>query len=264
MRKILAFILLFALMVFPAASYIVERKFKTLLEKKAYEATGILYAVNPKTGKTQALCTIWNYAKVDDGYEAVTASHCASNEGEYPNGDLRFFVEYDDIVFKSEPQSLVPANLIAFSNYHSLTDVALFDVKTKEKLPVLNLADSDETQVGEDVLNVSSPNENFDKSIYFGYVTQNIVVSSDVNIDGMTHVVIPGVGPGSSGSAVLSADRKSVIGLVSLGEDVNAFLVPSNNIKQFIVEHPEKGAPRVVPSDHPVKVEQDDDDVPNG
>jgi len=222
-------------------------KSSTKLEEKAYQATGVLFVQHPDTGEWARLCTIWNVAKVKDGYEAVSADHCATVEGEFPNADLNFAVSYSDVTGKL-PTDLVPAKVIAHGDWQTINDIALWDVQTKEKLPVLKLGDSDELVNGEPLINVSIPYGGIDKSLYEGHVGQTRVNSPDPDMDGKIHAMLYGTGPGSSGSAVLSTKQNAVIGTLVQGADnEGVLLVPVNFIKAFMAAHPEATTPRVVP-----------------
>ena len=222
-------------------------KSSSKLEEKAYQATGVLFAQHPDTGEWARLCTIWNVAKIRDGYEAVSADHCATIEGDYPDADLNFAVSYSDVTGKL-PTDLVPAKVIAHGDWQTINDIALWDVQTSTKLPVLKLGDSDELKNGEDVFNVSIPFEGIDKSVYKGYVSQVKVISPEPDLDGKIHSIIFGTGPGSSGSAVLSEKQGAVIGeLVQGAPEQGELLVPVNLIKAFMAAHPEATTPRIVP-----------------
>jgi hypothetical protein len=186
-------------------------------------------------------------AKVKDGYEAVSADHCATVEGQFPDADLNFGVSYSDVTGQL-PTDIVPAKVIAHGNWQTINDIALWDVQTSEKLPVLKLGDSDELKIGEELINVSVPYEGIDKSLYEGYVGQTRVNSPDPDMDGKIHAMLYGTGPGSSGSAVLSTKQNAVIGtLVQSADNKGVLLVPVNYIKAFMSAHPEATTPRIVP-----------------
>lgn len=237
-----------------------KRTFQTKLEKQAYNATGVLFAINPRTGNNTRLCTVWNVAKIADGYEVATASHCATVDLQYPQGDLKFSVSYDDPQEGVVPTDTVPARLIAFGDQVNGEDVSLFDVQTTEKRPVLKLGDSGKIKVGESIINASVPFEGIDKGIYKGTIAGNSVVNEDPEVNGVIHAVIQGAGPGSSGSAVLSEKQKAVVGVLVMGslEQSVVLCVPVNVLKNFISEHPEKTTPRIVPSDNPQAAQKSD------
>jgi Trypsin-like peptidase domain len=231
----------------------VSHKFSSKLARQAYDATGTLYAISPKDGKVHRLCTIWNVKKIADGYEAVSASHCATVADEYPKGDLTFSVSYDDPQTNDDghiiPVDRVPARLIAFGNDNAADDVSLWDIETKEKLPVLPLGESNDLAIGEKVLNASIPFEGIDKSVYTGYISQTALKSTVPILDGKIHTEIAGTGPGSSGSAILSVKQKAVVGILVLGaqDEVTTLCVPVDVLKEFMDKHPEATTPRVMP-----------------
>ena len=201
----------------------------------AYHATGVLYDVD-KTGKIdemEAECTVWNVAKLVDGYEAVTAAHCIETGTIYR-------AYYGDVTAGEIPKisATVPVRVIAVGDKDTSNDIALLDVKTTAVLPVLPLGPR--PAMGDGVMAIGAPFGAIVKGLYEGHVVYPSVKSHDTTLNGMIFVILPGDGPGGSGSAVFN-EQGQVIGILTLyNPEGGSLLVPSAGIAALMKSNPTK------------------------
>ena len=239
MRKLIATMLLLAMSFFgatiPSSASKTQPKFESKTIEQMYNATGILYAINPMDNEYHRVCTIWNYEKSSDGYIAISASHCATIGDMYPQSGLTFGVSYAEPTNPPDVSTIVPAKLLEFGDMTKADDIAVWDIQTKDVRPILPLGDSKNIKMGEELLNVSIPFDGIAKGCYRGTVTNPKVQYNDPEIKGMVFVDMFGTGPGSSGSAVVSERTHKVVGILTMGENsVGELLVPVSVIRAFL------------------------------
>lgn len=164
----------------------------------AYDATVALYGT--KRGRTEFLCTAWNYKQVPGGYDFVAAGHCV--------GD----VQADSYsIADTIGGSLTPVSVVKWIDGQGM-DFSIFEMKTTKQYPVLELGTITDQHIGDSIVN---PNfaMGITKFLSLGRISGNIVPSSNPDFVSIYPVEVDGAG-GSSGSPVISATTHKVIGIV--------------------------------------------------
>jgi S1-C subfamily serine protease len=146
-------------------------------------------------------------AKVDGGYELLSAGHCTPANPKLPS-DMTFSVA-DDM-----NGALTPVTLVA-SKMQEPIDWAVYYLKTNKKYPVIALGDERKTQINDKTIDV-----NF--SMALAKEVSMGVISSSVQTDGEMKgffQVTQFVSHGASGSSVVSEKQHAIIGIVIAGID---------------------------------------------
>ncbi len=198
--------------------------------------------------KTHFLCTAEPIAKIDGGYQLLTAGHCV----QLVPADIQFSVS-DEIGSPRTNVTLVKAVL------GGGMDFAIFDLKTSKKYTPFVLGDESELKIGDGTIN---PNFALgaNKQLSYGTVSSMVIPTSEecaVDECSGTFIVQEYAGPGASGSAVLSAKTHKVVGVLvwEFEEGKPGFGVePISNFAKFMAgpnqPHPgTKAAVVTIPSD---------------
>ncbi len=265
MKRILAALLLtLFLAVGTFAKTISEPKGFT---KKLYDASYALYATSADRGFTtpRFICTVTNIEKFQEGYLFLGAGHCTSVNPELSD-DMQFFVA-TDLDHIPQPVELLTArmkeNFKPTEVAGNQLDYALFYLKTKAKLPTIDLGDEGSLRIGDKTINV-----NYSLGLT-KYVAPGIV-SSKVALKGESagfFGVQMFMSHGASGSSVVDVKTHKIVGLVIAGEDgatVPAWIEPISTIRAalattdlaYLIAHPD--VPKV---DHSIIIEYNDDMV---
>jgi S1-C subfamily serine protease len=171
----------------------------------------------------------------EDG-EIVTNAHVVTDaQASGPNEDLD---EAREVYVQFPDRNQVPAEIIGFDAF---ADVALLEVDPEGlDIQPLELGDSDEVEVGDEVAAIGSP---------FGQTSSlsvGVVSANDRSIESLTSFQIDqaiqtdaSINPGNSGGPLLDADGRVIginqqINTRSGGNEGVGFAVPSNLVKRSI------------------------------
>jgi hypothetical protein len=218
------------------------------LEEEARSATGMLLLTNineikhalgndERSDEVMDICTIWNVAKTSNGYLALTAAHCVQLEGisakAHDGGvDPTFAASYAET---SESPVPLAVRIVAVGDENDWSnDVALIEVTTKEKHGVLEIGDSANEPNLDPVIDVSSPAGGYVKSASIGQKAETLAIKGT---DNSAWYSLPGTGPGSSGSAILSVKGGKVVEMLNVGNDLGVAGVRGTRLQAFVNAH---------------------------
>ena len=204
------------------------------VNKVFYPATVLLYSQD-EHGSMQMHCTATAIEKQADGYEFVTASHCAckdDTEHEIAKPQAEYWFMTAD---EKDSKKFIAAKLKGCGYQRKGADIALFDVKTADVYPMVNIGHDPETM--EPVINVASP-LGMGKQVFTGAVTSGMVdreiVAGDINWTKAVLVQIPGTDGGSSGSAIVSLTQRAICAfLVGTANDTTMVAMPVSRMVKF-------------------------------
>lgn len=169
---------------------------------EAYQATFALFGHKTVHGQDaeRFLCTVWNYKKIDGGYDLISAGHCVVQSGadSYSVAETIGGPEFPVTVLKAEMDSDF--------------DFAAFEFKTDKEYPVLTLGTVATSAVGDSIIN---PNFALGatKQVSLGAISSGALADGFHSIVGEFLVQVFGYG-GSSGSPIIAADSHTVIGIL--------------------------------------------------
>lgn len=206
-------------------------------EKNVYAAVALFYA-QLEDGTFKQLCTATAFERSDKTYKFVTAAHCVAEDNVLHERvevvRVRFLTTFDE----EGEKGIVPAKLLAVGYQHNGDDLAVFEVQLKKEIPIIPLAAKNAIR-GERIVNVASP-LGLGKQLFRGYVSSSkldrpmISEKAGINWEGATLLDI-NVGPGSSGSAVVSPKQGGIVGILvgTIGSQSSTFNVVAIPIEQF-------------------------------
>jgi Trypsin-like peptidase domain len=249
---ILAPLALFFALVFPmSAKEIGQPKG---FNKKLYDATFALSATSVESHVTtpKFLCTVTAIQHYEDGYLLIGAGHCTTVNPELPD-DLMFSIA-STLNQTAQPVELIKAVMHEDFDDPSVEpriDYALFYLKTKEKLPIIPLGDEGSLRIGSKTVNV---NFSFGLAKYVSPGIVSSVVATSGTAEGFYGVQMFD-SHGASGSSVVDAKTKKIVGLVIAGVDgatVPAWIEPISKIEtdliglnfDTLIQHPD--VPKVI------------------
>ena len=203
MKRALALVLAFALTLLTFGARANTLRPPSGFDGKMWDSTLALYGTMGDT--TRFLCTAEVIEKVKDGsYILLSAGHCVQT---IPAG-IQFSVS-DDVGGPRTDVTMLKAYMKAD------IDMAIFALKTTKNYTVMELGDSTDLQVGEEVVN---PNFalGLGKQLSHGAISSDVLQPSgacDEDCSGYFLIQAYGAG-GSSGSAVISERTHKLIGIV--------------------------------------------------
>lgn len=203
-------------------------------DKKLVDAVkssvGILYS-QTSTGSMTMHCTVTAFQKITEtdldtkvtkpvAYRFLTAAHCVgddivSKEKSADTSRDTYFITFDES--GKEPKKFWPAKPI-FVGYQSRgEDFAEFEVESNESWTIVPLGDERKASDGDDIVNVSVP-LGLGKQLLYGTISKVFldrpVQQDTINWKGAIMLQLPGINGGSSGSAIVSEDQKSIVGIL--------------------------------------------------
>lgn len=205
-------------------------------ERKLAAATFALYG---ESGNSRRFfCTTTAFEKTKDGYNLLTAGHCAVDE-DFP-ADLKYYVSENvvDVTGTEIPAALLPVQLLkAWPEDKLGVDFAVFHLVSKNKYPIIRLGDESKVSVGDTIVDV-----NFSKGLA-KQTSEGLISSAIMQTAGASarcHVckgdffVQIYAGPGSSGSAVVSKRTHRILGVLVGGFDdpIGATISPISKFKE--------------------------------
>lgn len=203
-------------------------------------ATAELFIMNPRvvgffTDKPFGICGAFNVEKTSNGYLLETAAHCIQLEGAAAASStpIQFAVKYAES--GDRPVYLPVQVVLAGDEYSTDRDIAVIRVQDTQDRKVLSFGSEKKLRLADTVINCSAP-DGFILQVNRGLV--GALYTGIKNI-GEAHqwFVVFGVGPGSSGSAVVSEKQDKVVAMVNIGDDGKGFTgVPASKLKSFLLE----------------------------
>lgn len=207
MRKLLVLVLSFGLFVSTLFAEVKPPRGK--FERKFENATFALYV--EQNGENHFTCSATAYQKIKGGYLLLSAGHCIDGRDQ-----LKFSVKTD--VDDSLPAMPVKVVKYAFQDGY---DFSILEFDTKDKYPTIQIGNESEVAIGDKIENVSFA-LGLAKQFYWGHVATAILrpnkaTNSAPNLL-LDHFLadVDGAG-GSSGSAIVSAKRHHIVGILVSG-----------------------------------------------
>jgi hypothetical protein len=203
------------------------------LEKKFYQATAQLFV--KENNKMYFLCTATAFAKEGRKTYFVSAAHCAT-EDDVEHGRVNvskedFFINFNDDLEKERYYSVK----IVGAGYKSRGDDLLFlTAELDHEVDIMPLADND-ASLGEQITNVACPG-GYGKQLFRGSISLKQVfrqlVFGDINWTNNMFIQTE-VGPGSSGSSIVSLRQKAIVAIVvgMLRNSPSVVTVPVSRVK---------------------------------
>ncbi len=212
----------------------------TPLEKNDVSAVVILLG-QTESGGLQALCTATAFEKSGKTYKFVTAAHCVADDDvtheRVAVAQTNWYVTFDERGSKK----FYPAKIVGVGYQHLGDDFAVLEVEMDREVPIIPLANADAVR-GEEIVNVAAP-LGLGKQLFRGHVSLDVldrpIIEGSINWRGANLLQVS-VGPGSSGSAVVSKTRGSIIailvGNISARSSPNVVAIPISKFQKFYKE----------------------------
>lgn len=228
MKKLLGILTILAMSTLPAFA-----QNSASFAQKLSDSVVLLYQQD-QSGGMQMLCTATAYRKVDAGYRFVSASHCVDGKTETDQKSAKYFVTLDS----EGAKTFIPATLVESGDKIKGDDFSIFLVKSDKELAVVPLGDDKKLSLGSPVVSIAAP-LGLGKQYFQGYVSEQKIDRPPLDAgevkwhDAM--LIDIGSGPGSSGSAIVSADQHEIIGFLVGGTQANigAIVIPVSQFKAF-------------------------------
>lgn len=210
----------------------------TPLQKKINDAVVIL-AGQTEDGGLKMLCTATAFEKKGDLYRFVTAAHCVADDDtghkRVAVAQTNWYVTFDEVGLKE----FHPAKILYVGYQSRGDDFAILEAVLKREIPVIPLAERD-GEKGEAIDNVAAPLA-LGKQLFDGHVSlddlDRPVIQGSINWWHATLLQV-NVGPGSSGSAVVSRKQEAIIailvGNVSFRSSPNVVAIPVTKLRRFL------------------------------
>lgn len=188
----------------------------TKLEKDILAASFIVYGYSTESSQKNTRCSATAFEKQGKIYRLLTAAHCVAKDnlktGDVEALPLNLFVSFSD-----KDIVIYNAHLVAAGFQRRGDDFAVLEVKINQKISVIPLAKNNPHR-GEEILNVSFP-MSLGKQMVGGRVAiEKLDLSNfrDKKVPCSSSAVIIKMisGLGSSGSALVSRENKSIVGVL--------------------------------------------------
>ena len=166
-------------------------------------------------GSLNMVCTTTAFEKVKDGYRFVSAAHCVGEDNDHKSADPTmdtWYITFDDPTNKT----FYEAKPVAVGYQTHGDDFSVFEVTTKDEIPVVGIGDEHSEVAGNAIVNVAAP-VGLGKQTFFGKITLPVLerplIEEGLNWKGSILMDISANG-GSSGSAIVSAKQGKIIGFL--------------------------------------------------
>jgi hypothetical protein len=184
----------------------------------AKAAVGLLYSQD-ESGGMRMHCTVTAFEKTLKGYNFVTAAHCVGSDDTTKERsanpfNISFFITFDEQKTAKRFFAATPV----FVGYQSRgEDFSVFSVETTEKWATVNIGDESKLQDGAQYWNIASP-LGLGRQVFEGLISSMYLdrplISGDINWKGTLVLQQTGVNGGSSGSALISKETRSIVGFL--------------------------------------------------
>jgi len=209
-----------------------------VLEDKFYQSTALLF-VQTMQGGMNFLCTVTAFEKKGKMTHFVSAAHCAAEDntghGRVNVSKANFFITFDDPTKKN----FFATKIIGAGYQHRGDDFLVMEAEPDREVAIIPLANNDPSR-GEIISNVASPG-GLGKQLFRGHITMDklkrSLISGDINWKDTT-LIQTMVGPGSSGSSVISLRQGGIVAfIVGMMEDSPSVVsIPVSKFKTFWTE----------------------------
>jgi len=196
---------------------------------KVYAASFALYG--QQKGDIRFLCTATIYAKIPGGYLLLSAGHCIEGNPE----DIVYSVAEN---FGQPRQSVKVIKWLRDKSTN--IDFAVLELKTDKEYPVLSLDIPMTAGVGDEIIAVDFGN-GLGKQYSRGTITSRIIkhmeteTDCDICMDNFYYGMIGGMGPGSSGAALVSLKTGKIVGLAVGYADSAWVAEPISRFSVFVI-----------------------------
>lgn len=205
------------------------------MEVRFYQATALLF-VQTMSGGMDFLCTATAFEKKGKMTHFVSAAHCAAEDntahGRVSVSKSNFFITFDD----PEKKNFFAAKIIGAGYQHRGDDFLVLEAEPDHDVEIIPLADNDPA-MGESISNVASPG-GLGKQLFRGHITmeklKRSLISGDINWKDTT-LIQTLVGPGSSGSSVISLKQKGIVAFIvgMMRSSPSVVSIPVSKFKAF-------------------------------
>jgi len=208
------------------------------LENDFMNATTLLYGQD-ESGSMKMLCTATAFEREGKVYHFAAAAHCVSEDDtdheRVQMHQMSWFITFDDL----KDKNFVSAKVLGVGYQHRGDDFAVFEVVIEKRaVPIMPLAEN--PHLGEVIVNIASP-LGLGKQLFRGHVSMEHLnrplIQDSINWKGAALLQMS-VGPGSSGSAVVSLRQKGIVAFL-VGElsqqrgSPNIVAIPVEKFKKF-------------------------------
>ncbi|PIT88081.1 MAG: hypothetical protein COU29_03645 [Candidatus Magasanikbacteria bacterium CG10_big_fil_rev_8_21_14_0_10_36_32] len=182
------------------------------LENDAINATALLYFEN-KSGGMDFYCTATAFERVGHYYKFLTAAHCVSSD-DTVNKMVRikpgkWYINFD----MPNNNEFHRANVLAAGYMSDGDDVAVLGAYLDDFNPIINLSQEDAV-IGERIINIAGPRD-LGKQLIRGNISQVTPGRGSFLSDRIMIQIHSG--GGSSGSAIISQNKKAIVGVLVAG-----------------------------------------------
>lgn len=205
--------------------------------QRVYSSVVLLYG-QTEDGGMKMRCTATAYKHTEkEGVKKtrfVSAAHCVDGDTDEEQARQKFFITTDS----DGTKTFIPVMLVRAGDKKKGDDFSIFEVDG-DKFSFVPVGDSKSLKIGDDVVDVSSP-FGLGKIYFSGYIGSTHVDrppldAGDVEWSNVMIVEIGG-GPGSSGSAIVSVEHKTIVAFV-VGSfhdgNVGMIAIPVDKFKAF-------------------------------
>jgi len=199
------------------------------LTAKIYAASFALYGQQKED--VHFLCTAATYAKIPGGYLLLSAGHCIEGNP----ADVTYFVTED---FGRPRQSVRVVKWIRDKSTN--IDFAVLELKTEKEYPILSLDVPMTEGIGDEIIAVHFGNglgKQYSRGVIASRIIKYMETETDCSIcmDNFYYGMIGGMGPGSSGAALVSLKTGKIVGL-AVGYADSAFVAePISRFSVFVM-----------------------------
>jgi hypothetical protein len=183
-------------------------------EEQFRDATALLY-VQMEDGTMRMMCTATAFEKNGDLTRFVSAAHCLAEDDALHDrvqvSQADWYITFDD----PDKKNFYPAKILAAGYQHNGDDFAVVEAELPIKVPVIPVGKKD-PGLGEEISNFASPG-GYGKQLFRGHISmeqlRRPLIEGEINWKGAA-LIQTLAGPGSSGSAVVSKDRKEIVAFI--------------------------------------------------
>jgi len=205
------------------------------MEMKFRQATALLF-IQTENGGLKMMCTATAFEKKGKMTHFVSAAHCVAEDntahGRVNVSKANWYITFDD----PGKKSFLEAKIIGVGYQHRGDDFAVLEVELDQDVPMIPLADRDPS-LGEEISNFASPG-GLGKQLFRGHISmeklQRPLISGDINWKNTT-LIQTMVGPGSSGSSVISIKQEGIVAFIvgMMRGSPSVISIPVSKFKAF-------------------------------
>ncbi len=205
------------------------------MEMKFRQSTALLF-IQTLNGGLKMMCTATAFEKKGKMTRFVSAAHCVAEDntahGRVNVSKANWYITFDD----PGKKNFLEVKIIGVGYQHRGDDFAVLEVELDQDVPTIPLADRDPS-LGEEISNFASPG-GLGKQLFRGHISleklQRPLISGDINWKGTT-LIQTMVGPGSSGSSVISIRQEGIVAFIvgMMRSSPSVVSIPVSKFKDF-------------------------------